>query len=32
MKDKQLKMEELSRIQLVKFEENVKIMKKELED
>jgi len=25
-------MEELSRIQLVKFEENVKIMKKELED
>lgn len=32
MKEKQIKMEELSKIQLVKFEENIKIMKKELED
>lgn len=32
MKEKQLKMEELSKIQMVKLEENIKIMKKELED
>jgi len=32
MKDKQLKMEEISKMQLVKLEENIKLMKKELED
>lgn len=32
MKDKQMKMEELSKIQLVKLEENIKLMKKELDD